>query len=81
MGMDSHPCTKALEQGCLHLNIPTAAARELLRFLLVKRFNEADEKLIREEERMSPSAILDKLWHWCLLETDVRDQGTFFALH
>jgi len=68
--MDRHPCVAALEPGCRSLNIPTSAARELVRFLLVKRFTQ-DER----SSELGPSAKLDKLWHWLLLETDLRDAG------
>jgi hypothetical protein len=66
--MDRHPCVEALKKGCLNLNLPTSTAKELVRFLLVKRFQE-DEKLYD----LSPSSKLDKLWHYMLLNTEVRD--------
>ena len=66
--MDSHKCVESLKAGCDQLGLPTTAARELVRFLFVKR-------CINDENssKISPSAKLDKLWHWMLLETDIRD--------
>ncbi|KAK9790961.1 hypothetical protein WJX73_004236 [Symbiochloris irregularis] len=67
--MDTHSAVQALKNGCAQEGLPRTAAKELVRFLFVKR-------LIGDESgsRLSPSATLDTLWHWMLLETDVRDK-------
>lgn len=66
--MDNVPAVTALKAGCSDLRLPETAAKELIRFLIVKR-------LVGDEcsSRLSPSAILDRLLHWVLLNTDVRD--------
>ena len=64
--MDS--CVQQLKAGCRYLDLPNSTARELVRFLLVKRFV-GDET----GSRLSPSSKVDALWHWMLLETNVRD--------
>lgn len=66
--MDAHRAIKALQEGCAQKGLPRAAAKELVRFLFMKRLV-GDEK----GSRLSPSAQIDELWHWMLLETEVRD--------
>ena len=71
-----HPCAagsmddavRLLQQGCDALDIPPAAAKELVRFLLLKKFVEDENG-----SDLSCSHTLDELWHWMLLETAVRD--------
>jgi len=70
--MDSHPCTEALAKGCDSLGLPKSAAKELLRFFLVKKFASEEKK-----RDYAPSPKLLQLWKWLLLETDLRDEGAF----
>jgi hypothetical protein len=66
--MEHHPAVALLRAGCLKLQIPLTAAVELVRFLFLKRLT-GDER----GSKLSPSAMLDRLWHWMLLESAVHD--------
>ncbi|KAK9789202.1 hypothetical protein WJX73_007416 [Symbiochloris irregularis] len=66
--MDVPAAEKALHAGCHELRLPETAAKELLRFLIVKRLVGDDKS-----SRLSPSSKLDRLLHWVLLNTAVRD--------
>lgn len=65
--MNTIPVEKALQAGCSELKLPQAAAKELLRYLIVKR-------LVGDAEgsRLSAASVLDKLLHWLLLNTDTK---------
>lgn len=57
-----------LKQGCARLALPDAAAVELIRFLLIKRFHDS---LPTRPRQMCPGVHLERLWHWMLLRTKV----------
>jgi hypothetical protein len=66
-----------LKAGCAKLGLPDAAAVELIRFLLVKRFHDTLGVASRPRQ-MCPGVQLERLWHWMLLRTKVglADFGT-----
>ena len=62
-----YPVLPILNEGCAKLEIPGEASRELVRWLTIKRLLGPEEG-----KNLSPSATLDKLLHWVLLNTEVR---------
>lgn len=65
--METQPVFNKLRVACVELGLPTTAALELIRFLTVKR-------IYSPLLDLSPSTVLDKLWHYVLLETDLRKE-------
>lgn len=65
--IEMYPVLAILTDGCAKLGLPSETARELMRWLTIKR-------LLGPEEgrKLSPSKILDELQHWVLLNTEVR---------
>lgn len=61
------PWQEDLKGGCHSLKLPLDAAKGLVRYLLLR--NLVDET---QSKIFSPSAALDKLQHWVLLNTCVR---------
>ena len=63
----NHPAIACLRQGIaelhLHVGQPDSLALELVHFLFVKRWSGA----AGGASRLSPSAAVDQLWHWMLL--------------
>jgi len=69
--MVSLPAVQQLQAGCKHLGLPPHAAVELVRFLTLKRLislRSDSSKVLG----VSPGYQLDRLWHWMLLNTQVR---------
>jgi hypothetical protein len=66
------PDTKAvrlLEDGCRRLGISTSTATALVQFLYVKKIHDDYISSPHKLLRMSPSVMLEQLWHWMLLNT------------
>ena len=64
--IDSLPALHKLRQGCAQLGQPPELATELVRFLMLKRLS------TKAGVEVSPGASVDELWHWMLLNTEVR---------
>ena len=58
---------QALQDGCRRLGLPSNTATELLQFLSVKRVH--DQFVEGRQLRMSPGSMIDRLWHFMLLNT------------
>jgi hypothetical protein len=67
----SLPAVQQLQAGCLHLDLPPHAAVELVRFLTLKRLISLRSPTSKSLG-VSPGYQLDRLWHWMLLNTQVR---------
>lgn len=65
--MESTAALTSLIAGCRDLQLPLHTARELMRFLLVKKILG-----LQNSFELGPSRKVDQLQHWMLLETDVR---------
>ena len=65
--MESHRGYKALLEGCQELGLSKRLAKEFVRYCIVKKFNSDASDL-----PLSPSAQLDSLQHWVLLNTNDR---------
>ena len=65
--MDEHEAFELLRGGCEECDLPAETATELIRFLIVKKL--AGKAV---GDGLSPSAKIDELQHWVLLNTDVR---------
>ena len=59
-------CVLRVKRGCYKLHLPSGTAKELIRFLIVKRLA-ADAMY----SKFLPSEKLDSLLRWTLLNTDV----------
>ena len=66
-GMESHKGYKSLLEGCQELGRSKRLAKEFVRYCVVKNFNRDASEL-----PLSPSAQLDSLQHWVLLNTKCR---------
>lgn len=65
---------RALEAGCKRLQLPVATAIELFRYLQVKRVHDQFLPSTAQIFNMWPSAALDKLWRFMLLNTDISSE-------
>lgn len=72
------PAMQALAEGCQELDLPVEAALELFRFLSVKRVHAALPASSRGIG-LSPGTDVDQLWHWMLLNTEVRATSDIIA--
>ena len=66
-GMDA--CEQRLQHGCKTLGLPYATAKELLRFLFVRRCADDGRGAL-----LTPSSKLNTLLRWVLLETHILSQ-------
>lgn len=62
-----NPHVRELIVGCDTLHLPHNTATELVRYLTTKRWM----AFVGQDDLMSPSLMLDKLWHWMLLNTRI----------
>ena len=67
--MENTHVSSFLRAGCEELRLPEETAIELVRFLIAKRLVDQEKG-----QSLSPSAKLDKLQHWVLLNTEIRDE-------